>query len=562
MIGNYKKAKLISIFLTILLFTLGSFYLFIQEVYELQFSSSEYYRNQAFSYREKIEIIEARRGSILDENYIVLADNISSFNIGIYPKKIKNTEEISELLSPLLKISSDEIFEKIDNNLNYFYLKRNVDFEVGEKIKKWNYEGINVESSNKRVIYATSVGKIIGQVDPDGNGIEGLELFFDNKLKGIDGELRYEAAPNGDVIPQGKIKTIDPVHGEDLILSIDSELQYIAEKLCEEAILDTGSFKCSVVFANANTGQIIISAEKSSFANDYFDINLISARASYEPGSALKIFTVGSLIDKGSLNENDIFLVEDQIEIIKNSCQKLYTGLNGCFKDFLKHEPYEISVKEIIERSSNVGTIKVTENTQIDDIERYLKKFGFGEKTGVELTGETKGSFMEYKACLTCLSSLSIGYSINVSQYQMVRAYSIIANGGYDVKLSLIQKDKVEINNIPVISNDMSKRLKNLLINVVEGENGTGKSLRTEGYVIGGKTGTSRTHLEGVGYSDNRFNTSFTGFVETREGPVVGSILLWGANISQNSEYVTGGSTAAPIFKNIISYFIPEDQSR
>ena len=137
MIGNYKKTKLISIFLTILLFTLGSFYLFIQEVYELQFSNSEYYRNQAFSYREKIETIEARRGSILDENYIVLADNISSFNIGIYPKKIKNTKEISELLSPLLKISSDEIFEKIDDNLNYFYLKRNVDFEVGEKIKKW-----------------------------------------------------------------------------------------------------------------------------------------------------------------------------------------------------------------------------------------------------------------------------------------------------------------------------------------------------------------------------------------------------------------------------------------
>ena len=106
MIGNYKKAKLISIFLTILLFTLGSFYLFIQEVYELQFSNSEYYRNQAFSYREKIETIEARRGSILDENYIVLADNISSFNIGIYPKKIKNTKQISELLSPLLKISS------------------------------------------------------------------------------------------------------------------------------------------------------------------------------------------------------------------------------------------------------------------------------------------------------------------------------------------------------------------------------------------------------------------------------------------------------------------------
>ncbi|MBH44940.1 MAG: hypothetical protein CMD88_05745 [Gammaproteobacteria bacterium] len=559
MIVNYKKVKLVTIFISILLFTATSFYLFIDEVYKLQFSDSEYYRNQAFSYREKIEIIEASRGAILDRNYIVMADNISSFNVGINPKKIKNIKEISELLSPLLNMKSNNIIEKIESSLNYFYLKRNVDFEVGEKIKNWNYDGINIEPSHRRIIYSSSMSKLIGQVDPDGNGIEGLELFFDNKLRGIDGKLRYEAAPNGDVIPQGEINTIDPVHGEDLILSLDSELQYIAENLCEEAITETGSYKCSVVFANAKTGQIIISAEKSSLDNIYFDINLISARASYEPGSALKIFTIGTLIDQGSLKEDDIFYVEDEIEIIKNSCQKLYKGLNGCFKDFLNHDPYELSVKEIIERSSNVGTIKITENTKIEDIESYLKKFGFGEKTGVELTGETKGSFMEYKQCLTCLSSISIGYSVNVSQYQIVRAYSIIANGGHDVKLSLIQKDKVEINNNPVISEDMSNRLKELLINVVEGDNGTGKSLRTEGYIIGGKTGTTRTHLEGVGYSDSRFNTSFTGFVETREGPIVGSILLWGANISQTSEYVSGGSTAAPIFKNIISYFIPEE---
>ena len=186
-------------------------------------------------------------------------------------------------------------------------------------------------------------------------------------------------------------------------------------------------------------------------------------------------------------------------------------------------------------------------------------KFGFTQKTGVELTGEAKGGFIDYKRCLTCLSSLSIGYSVNVSQYQMVRAYSIIANGGRDVKLTLVQKDKVEIQNNQVISSTMSGRLKKLLVNVVEGENGTGKSLGKEGYVIGGKTGTSRTHLEGVGYSEDRFNTSFTGFVETKEGPIVGSVLLWGAKTNPTSEYVTGGSTAAPIFKKIISYFTPKE---
>ena len=114
------------------------------------------------------------------------------------------------------------------------------------------------------------------------------------------------------------------------------------------------------------------------------------------------------------------------------------------------------------------------------------------------------------------------------------------------------------INQKSIISNDLSNRLKKLHINVVEGDNGTGKSLRMSGYVIGGKTGTSRTYLEGIGYSDKRFNTSFTGFIETNEGPIVGSVILWGALGSPISEYVTGGSTAAPIFKSIVRNLVPD----
>ncbi len=556
---KYQKTRLSILFLILNLFVLFSSALFIEEVYRLQFSDSEYFKNKALSYREKTEVIEARRGSILDRNYNQVAETISAFNIGINPNKITNKKVVSDILSPLLSIDNEIIFKRLNENNNYFYLKRNISFDVGMKIKKWGYQGINVESSNKRIIYSESLDKIIGHVDPDGNGVEGLELYFDNNLKGINGELTYEAAPNGSVIPQGEIKTIDPIHGEDLLLSLDSDLQYLSEELCEKAINKTDAFKCSVVFANAESGEIIISAEKSSNDNEYFNINLISGRAFYEPGSALKIFTIGALLDKGVVNEDDKYYVEDKIEIIESSCGKLYKGLKGCFKDFLDHEPYELSVKEIIERSSNVGTIKITKDSSVVEIEEYLKKFGFGEKSGVELTGETRGGFVNYKNCLTCLSSLSIGYSVNVSQYQMIRAYSIIANGGKDVKLTLVQKDKIEIQNNEIINPEMSDRLKKLLINVVEGENGTGKSLSKEGYIIGGKTGTSRTHLEGVGYSEDRFNTSFTGFVETKEGPMVGSVLLWGAKTNPTSEYVTGGSTAAPIFKQIISYFVPKD---
>ena len=552
-----NRLKLNFLFLTIFSFVLFGSYLFIQKVYSLQFIESDHFQDQALSYRERVEVLEAKRGTIYDKHFNVLASSIQSYNVAIRPNEI-NDLGLIKILSPILGIDENKILNEITENSRFFYLKRNVDFETGQKIKSWNYKGVHLEQSNKRNVYDESTSNLIGLVDPDGNGIEGLELYFDNFLQGQNGELRYESAPNGAIIPQGEIKTIQPKHGEDLVLAIDSELQYLTENLCNDALLDTGAFKCSVVFANSLTGEVLISSETSSSDNKYFDIDLISARANYEPGSALKIFTIGSLIESDIVDENNSYLVEDEIEVIDGSCDDNYEGFKGCFKDFLKHEPLNLTVEEIIERSSNVGTIKIVNNSNIDNVEEFLKKFGFGSRTGVELSGESKGSFTEYNKCKTCLSSLSIGYSINTTQYQMVKGYSIIANGGKDIQLSLLRNLDQNVNQKSIISNDLSNRLKKLLINVVEGDNGTGKSLRMSDYVIGGKTGTSRTYLEGIGYSDKRFNTSFTGFIETNEGPIVGSVILWGALGSPISEYVTGGSTAAPIFKNIVRNLVPD----
>ncbi len=554
---NRNRLKLNILFLTIFSFVLFGSFLFIQKVYSLQFIESDHFQDQALSYRERVEVLEAKRGTIYDKHFNVLASSIQSYNVAIKPNEINDLGFI-KVLSPILGIDENKIINKITENSSFFYLKRNVDFETGQKIKSWNYKGIHLEQSNKRNIYDESTANLIGLVDPDGNGIEGLELYFDNYLQGQNGELRYESAPNGAIIPQGEIKTIQPKHGEDLVLAIDSELQYLTVNLCNDALVDTGAFKCSVVFANSLTGEVLISSETSSLDNKYFNIDLISARAYYEPGSALKIFTIGSLIESDIVDENSSYLVEDEIEIIDGSCDDNHEGFKGCFKDFLKHEPLNLTVEEIIERSSNVGTIKIINNSNIHNVEEFLKKFGFGSRTGVELSGESKGSFTEYNTCETCLSSLSIGYSINTTQYQMVKGYSIIANGGKDIQLSLLRNLDRNVNQKSIISLDLSNRLKKLLINVVEGENGTGKSLRMSDYVIGGKTGTSRTYLEGIGYSDKRFNTSFTGFIETNEGPIVGSVILWGALGSPISEYVTGGSTAAPIFKNIVRNLVPE----
>ena len=553
---KFHKIKIWSLF-TVFVFVFLTFSsLFLSKVYELQFTKAEYFQEQALSYRVKTEVLESRRGSIYDRNLIVLASSTNSYDIGIYPNKVDDIKNLTTLLSSILNIEVNNLLSKLVNSDRFFYVARNVNYEIGNEIKTWQVKGIEVIPSSKRIVHENSFEKILGKVDTDQNGIEGLELYYDNVLKGTDGKIQYEASPDGTIIPQAKIVTTQPIHGEDLILTLDSEYQYLSQNLCREALKNTDALNCSIVFANANTGEIIISVEEEN-ENENLNINLISARAQYEPGSSLKIFSVGLALNNGLIDEDTIFLVNDKIEIIEGSCNANYQGYKGCYRDFLKHEPYKLTVKEIIERSSNVGAILATKDLEITELENFLQSFGFNQKTGIELSGEAKGSFSEYNICKTCLTSLAIGYSVNVTQLQMVKAYSIIVNGGKDIELTLIKKPQNFENQNQVISEVLSIRLKNLLINVVEGENGTGRSVKKENLTIGGKTGTSRTHLEGVGYSNTKFNTSFTGFIESENGPIVGSVILWGASVSPYTEYVTGGSTAAPIFKSIIEFLIP-----
>lgn len=556
LIGDMKNLKhyIVLIFIGLLIFQFS--FIFLMNVYDIQFTNSKYFSSQAMSYRLKETLIPASRGNIYDSNLNPLVTNTRGFNLGVVPSKLKNKDEISEILSVLLNDDKNKIMNKLVNKDTYFYLKRNLEFDLGLEIQSWQIDGLVLEETTNRVIHEESLSRIIGKVDPDGNGIEGVELYFNSSLKGKDGKRTYESAPNGKMIPQASIKTQEVIHGNDLILTINSELQHKATELCKEAIIQTNSMNCSIVFADAKNGEILVLTEARNEKIPNISTELINLRAQYEPGSSLKIFTIGSVIQKDLSSMTELYTVPYLIEIIEGSCKEGFKE-GGCFKDFKKHEDYFIDLTEIIERSSNVGTIIATKDLKINDLEEFLSKFGFSKRTGIELSGESKGSFDPNKTCTTCLSSLSIGYSINVTQMQMVKAYSIIANGGKNVDLTLIKSPYSNYSPNQVIDSNSSERLKNLLINVVEGENGTGRSIFMENYTIGGKTGTSRSHIEGVGYSDYRFNTSFTGFIETNEGPIVGSVILWGASVSPYTEYVTGGSTAAPIFKKIVSYLVP-----
>jgi len=298
---------------------------FLKNVYELQFVNQEYFQEQALSYRIKSETLKAKRGTIYDQNLRPLATSTQSFNVGIYPQKISNIKEISVLLSPLLKKDSTDIANRILNSSRFFYLDRNIEYKKGEEIRSWNLDGIMIEPSSKRTIHSKALEKIIGFVDTDNIGIEGLELYFNSSLNGTDGIISYEAAPNGSIIPQANIQTTQPIHGEDLVLTLDSELQYLSTNLCKEALKNTEAFNCSVVFANANTGEVLISAEEKS-EKEFINIDLISSRAQYEPGSSFKIFSIGLALEQDLVDEETEFYVQDKIELIENSCQKNFKG--------------------------------------------------------------------------------------------------------------------------------------------------------------------------------------------------------------------------------------------
>ena len=549
-----EKLLYFSIFIGVILST----FLFIRAIYIIQIEDYELYKNNTQSYRVETDTLFALRGNIYDRNSHPLTMSINSYELGIHPEKvIGKVDELSGLLNAFVKKDQQEIYDLLISDRKFVFIDRNVSSETAEFLREVlnDYEGWDLQRRFERVNLIEQAKHFIGTVDIDNNGIDGVELIFDNDLKGQDGSRTYEAAQNGTRIPQGKTTTVEPKHGKDLYLTVDSDLQFESSSQCKLAIKETGAERCSIILMNANSGEIYALVEEG--VSSILDMDLISIRGKYEPGSALKIFTIGSVLEDKKTSIDTVYDVPDRIAKLDDSCKEGYEGDKGCFYDFLPHDDEKLSVKEIIEKSSNVGTIKILEVSSVSEIEDFLVRFGFNSTTGVEVPGEIKGNFPSNKKCKTCLASMSIGYSIGVTQIQMVKAYGIIANGGIEIHPTLIKKDREESSTQNrVISNELAKNLKMLLINVVDGENGTARSIRREDLVIGGKTGTSKSYIEDKYYSESKYNTSFIGFFETEKGPIVASVILWHAIDSQRSEYVTGGSTAAPIFSEIVDNII------
>jgi cell division protein FtsI (penicillin-binding protein 3) len=432
---------------------------------------------------------------------------------------------------------------------SFIWLARKLTPEKSESIKKLNIKGLGFLRETKR-IYPNSylASHIIGFSGMDNIGLEGVERGFNKYLKGTPGWAIF--------LRDARLKKLDiwekmvlPVDGMDLVLTIDEVIQYIAERELEKAFKDFHAKGASIVVMDPHTGRILAMANRPTYdLNDHSGVGKDSIRNRaicdlFEPGSVFKIVTASAALEEKKVTEDDVFFCENGA----------YRVGGRILHDHTSHG--NLTFRQVIEESSNIGTVKVAQLLGADTLYRYIKGFGFGSKLGIDLSGEISGMLSPTRLwSKTSISAVPIGQEVGVTALQLASAISVIANGGQLMKPYIIDsvrdnQGRIIKQNKPVlirkvISVDTAMRIKKILTGVIE--EGTGKLGKVLGFSAAGKTGTAQKIEPDGSYSHSKFVASFIGF-----SPAEDPLLTIVVTVDEPHPYYFGGVVAAPVFQKV-----------
>lgn len=547
-IENYSRRTKAAFLLFFILLILSSARLFY-----IQFKSSKYLASLAKKQQNFFMELEPRRGTIYDANLKPQAVNLACDSVYGSPNEIpeKEKEFIIKKLIPILNVEESYLKSRLSRNKSFIWLCRKITPQQAQAIKKLNFKGIGFIKESKRC-YPNSylASQIIGFAGLDNNGLEGLEMYYDSYLKGQAGWavlLRDARSKKLDLYE----KMMMPRDGYDLVLTIDEVIQYIAEKELDKAFRMYRAKAASIIVMDPKTGRILAMANRPDFdLEDRQTINIEKARNRavcdlFEPGSVFKIVTASAALEEKKVTEQDRFFCENG----------KYQVANHILHD---HRPHGwLTFKEVIEQSSNIGTCKVAQKLGLEVLYRYIKLFGFGTKTGIDLPGEISGIAKDSRGwSKTSISAIPMGQEVGVTALQLANAISVIANGGFLMKPYIVNqirdKQGQTIKSFSpivvrqVLSPETSARVKKILIGVLE--NGTGKLARLTDFTAGGKTGTGQKLEPNGSYSHDKFMASFIGFAPA-EDPQLAVVVV----IDEPRGNYFGGVVAAPVFKNVCS---------
>ncbi len=535
---------------------------FISIIYRLvyvQFLNASEFKSYA-EYQQIGEfILSSKRGKILDRNGVELATSLNEKTIYANPKLVIDSDYESKILAEILELNQDDIKEKLDNqDLGFVYIQRKVSSEKAEEIIEYNLPGINIQDEPMRYYPLNDIAaSIIGFTGIDNNGLSGIELQYENILRGIDVKVVAEKDVFGNIIPGENNVPTEPIDGKDVVLTIDSQIQYIVQEKLEELVSQYDAIRAIAIVMNPKNGEIYSMASYPGFdLNNYeesdpelFKVQGISF--AYEPGSTFKIINVASAIENNTVGRYQSFNLAPSIRVGDRVIKEIFRTYN-----------ITCDTGEIIKNSWNVGAVTVALSMGKKIFWESIKEFGFGELTGIELPGEEKGLFYDYKTWPeSTIGALAIGQNISVTPLQLLRAVCAVANGGYLVTPTIVKEIKLlendEDNNINteewnrIISPETADALKDMMLSVVE--EGTGTKAQIEGIKVCGKTGTAeKANINGVGYSEGRQITSFIGFAPY-EDPEIAIIVV--VDEPQGAERtIWGGTVAAPAFRDIMEF--------
>ena len=485
--------------------------------------------------------LPANRGRVMDRHGVLLASSVPAPSIWANPEDIDRDPAKLRELARLLGMTPAELNKKLkDDEKTFVWLRRQLDEPVAKQVLELGIKGVYDIKEYKRLYpEGEAAAHIVGFTNVEDQGQEGVELVFQNQLSGKPGSRRVIKDRLGRVV-EDVGETVPPVDGEDLQLSIDSKVQFFAYQKLREAVLEHKAKAGSVVVLDAQSGEILALANYPSYSPDK-RVNLsgeqLRNRAltdTFEPGSTMKPFAVALALEKGLVKpETPIQTAPGRIPITGSTITDA-------------HPHGVLTVNEVIQKSSNVGTVKMAMQMQPREMWEMFAQVGFGQKPQLPFPGVVSGRLRPYKTWRPIeQATMSYGYGISSSLFQVARAYTVFARDGEVVPATLMKAEH-QVAGARVISAENAKAMRKML-QMAAGPGGTAQKAQTMGYSVGGKTGTAHKQ-EGKGYAGKKYRGFFVGLAPIEAPRIVVAVMI---DEPSNGRYY-GGDVAAPVFSQTV----------
>jgi len=539
--------------LLITIFIVLSFGTLVYRLVNLQVIRSDELSYFAKRQQMNSQVVKAERGFIYDRNDVLLVYNRNDYSFYVDLRMLPKSEKpkLAEKFSKTLGKSKRHYLNLLKASGKTICLEKKVPFE--KSLDLFDYKNpafFYVEQPVSVFHYGSLASHLLGYVNNDYEGVNGVSKSFDDVLRGKDGYRLVEKNAVGEIISISETETRPPYPGNDIYLTIDKRYQSIVEDELKKGLKNTSGESATCIVMNPNTGEILAMANINDYDPNYYwkydDFNRKNRAVTdtYEPGSTFKVFTFSALFEENVCSENERVNTENGV----------YKFKNNYIRD--SHKFDWLTVREVLEESSNIGTAKLIQRMSDEEFYQYVRSFGFGTYTSVALPGEVTGKLVDLSNWSNRTKTyMSFGYSISVTPLQLTNAFCAIVNGGILYEPQIIKRQVDKNGNLinetspvvvrRVISEKTSKKMRDILHNAVE--KGTGKQAKIDSLTVGGKTGTSKLVIDGK-YSNDKYYSSFVGFYPVDKPELVCFVLI----TKPKGEYY-GGLVSAPVFKNIVS---------